>query len=51
MAHARFHPDKPWDGVQAEPLDKLNFKDWWFHGYINEPPGTSTSSLEHLLTK
>lgn len=37
----RFKPNDPWAYEQHKPLDNMLFKDWWFHGYINEPPGTS----------
>ncbi len=33
-----FKPDDPWSWEQTKPLDKMAFKDWWFHGYMDEPP-------------
>ncbi|TXT10245.1 uncharacterized protein COLE_04179 [Cutaneotrichosporon oleaginosum] len=30
--------DDPWSWEQTKPLDRMAFKDWWFHGYMNDPP-------------
>jgi hypothetical protein len=33
-----FNMSDPWAWHQSSPLAKLNFSEWWFHGYLDQPP-------------
>lgn len=42
LRHFRWQPDNPNSQDQVEPLMHLPFSQWWFHGYIDQPPAPDT---------
>jgi hypothetical protein len=34
-----FEKSNNYSYTQAVPAEEWSFKDWWFHGYIDQPPG------------